>query len=444
MFYFKNKKMKERIFSFLLVLLLVSFNKVQENVNLQQLKKAYVEKNEKKFIESFPGNFEDFKSTFGWNDKLDKPNPFYEDANEYTDYFFKLVSQPKYDIYKEKIINISINGKWEADGVNYFHKKMQAITETDKGFVSLLNGLNESKVNSFWNFYFDKEDLKYSQQLNLILDKSMRDKSMLVFEKIKKERNQSPENISKNKQSKFEVFDKDGYTNLRADKNSSSKVLDKVISGEEIEILESIGDWWHIKTKTGKIGYVHKSRIRIKTDDNSTFFSATEFKKDLQSKGYVITVEKKCDLNQDGKEDQLLVFEPKVIGSNSSNDIIMNSPVCILINKGNDKYLVYKNLNIIYTVVSNCPSDGFQSLVVKDNYFTIEQNTCGGWYLIDEYTTFKFDKNSDEIVLHKFGQSFSDRKNPDKVIPDLLLSTKNFGKILFQNFNSKTILEKKK
>lgn len=425
---------------FILLLLLISCNnKAQDTSNTKLLQKAYIAKDEKVFLEKFPENFENFKATFGWNDKLDKPNIFYDSANEYIDYFFKLVSQSKYNSYKTKIVNIAVNGKWEADGVNYFHKNLQNIIETDKEFVLLLNKLDENKINSFWSFYFDKEDLKYPQKLNLVLDESMRNKAMLVFEKIKKERNSVPENVSKNKQNKFEIFDKDGYTNLRADKNSSSKIIDKLISGEEIKIIESLDDWWYIKTKTGKTGYVHKSRVRVKEENNSILYNINTFKKDLQNKGYVISIEKKCDLNQDGQEDELLIFEPKQLAINSGTDITMNSPVCILLNKGNNDYLVYKNLDIIYTTISNCPSDGFQNLVVKDNFFTIEQNTCGGWYLIDEYTTFKYDRNTNQIVLHKFGQSFSDRKNPDKEIPDIILSNKNFGTVLFENFNSKTI-----
>ncbi|MFH7015051.1 hypothetical protein [Flavobacterium sp. FlaQc-47] len=208
--------------------------------------------------------------------------------------------------------------------------------------------------------------------------------------------------------------------------------------------MESIGDWWRVKTKTNKIGYVHKSRIRTKTEDKITVVNIDSIKRDLQNQGYQISAEKKCDLNKDGKEDDVLIFEPKVIKSDSNNDVIMNSPVYILISNENNNYQVYKNLNIIYTSNSTCPSDGFQSLVVKDNYLTIEQNTCGGWYIIDEYTTFKFDITSNEIVLHKFGQSFTDRKDPNKDVPDSVLSNKNFGKILFENFNSKTILEKKK
>lgn len=58
------------------------------------------------------------------------------------------------------------------------------------------------------------------------------------------------------------IHDSDGYTNLRKDKNTSSEVVEKINSGEQIEVLDNSGDWWLVKTKNGKQGYVHKSRIK--------------------------------------------------------------------------------------------------------------------------------------------------------------------------------------
>lgn len=58
------------------------------------------------------------------------------------------------------------------------------------------------------------------------------------------------------------INDPDGFTNLRKDKNTSSEVLQKIKSGERIEVLDNIGDWYLIKTKEGKQGYMHKSRIK--------------------------------------------------------------------------------------------------------------------------------------------------------------------------------------
>lgn len=60
------------------------------------------------------------------------------------------------------------------------------------------------------------------------------------------------------------IQDTDGYTNLRKQKNSSSEILQKIKTGEHIEVLDNTGDWFLVKTKEGKKGYVHKSRIRSK------------------------------------------------------------------------------------------------------------------------------------------------------------------------------------
>ncbi|KPH14197.1 SH3 domain-containing protein [Chryseobacterium sp. ERMR1:04] len=61
---------------------------------------------------------------------------------------------------------------------------------------------------------------------------------------------------------KNHIEDSDGYTNLRKDKNASSEVLQKIKSGEHINILDNSGDWFLVETKEGKQGYVHKSRVK--------------------------------------------------------------------------------------------------------------------------------------------------------------------------------------
>lgn len=57
------------------------------------------------------------------------------------------------------------------------------------------------------------------------------------------------------------ISDPDGYTNLRKDKSINSEVLQKIKSGEHIQVLDNMGDWFLIKTKEVKKGYVHRSRI---------------------------------------------------------------------------------------------------------------------------------------------------------------------------------------
>ncbi len=60
------------------------------------------------------------------------------------------------------------------------------------------------------------------------------------------------------------INDPDGYTNLRREKNTSSQIIEKVSSGEEISIIDNTGDWWYVKTKTNNMGYIHKSKLKLK------------------------------------------------------------------------------------------------------------------------------------------------------------------------------------
>lgn len=64
-----------------------------------------------------------------------------------------------------------------------------------------------------------------------------------------------------NTKTQFFIQDTDGYTNLRKDKTATSEVLQKIKSGEFIEVINNSGDWFLVKTREGKTGYVHKSRI---------------------------------------------------------------------------------------------------------------------------------------------------------------------------------------
>ena len=57
------------------------------------------------------------------------------------------------------------------------------------------------------------------------------------------------------------IRDTDGYTNLRKEKSTTSAILEKVKTGETIEVLEQSGDWYLVKTKAGNQGYIFKTKI---------------------------------------------------------------------------------------------------------------------------------------------------------------------------------------
>jgi len=62
------------------------------------------------------------------------------------------------------------------------------------------------------------------------------------------------------------IDDPDGYTNVRSTKSVSSDIVTKVYQSEEFYTYIQEGNWWQIKTKDGRVGYMHVSRIKIIKD----------------------------------------------------------------------------------------------------------------------------------------------------------------------------------
>jgi len=109
--------------------------------------------------------------------------------------------------------------------------------------------------------------------------------------------------------------------------------------------------------------------------------------------------------------------------------------------KSGKNYKVIKtNQNIVRTLDSNCSADGFMDVVSKDNYFTIEQIFCKDSQYVSSYTTFKVSGN--DILLHKYSESYTDRNNPDKALKDKIWTAKDFGQVKFEDFNYQTSIKK--
>lgn len=136
----------------------------------------------------------------------------YNNPNEYNNYLENIA------FLCDKALNVGYLG----DVQSFIHKNKKILESFKK------------------NNYFGNERLKiFSENLNVI-DKT------------------------EEKASNFYINDPDGYTNLRKDKSTSSEILQKVKTGEQIEVLNDTGDWFLIKTKEGKEGYIHKNRLESK------------------------------------------------------------------------------------------------------------------------------------------------------------------------------------
>lgn len=390
----------------------------QEIKQISILTKCYEQKDEECFLLEFPENYVEFNNYFGWNQKLDSPQPLYENSKNYIDYFYSLLEDNKqYINFESKIISICKDGVWEADAVNYFQKGAIHYIEKNNRY-ELINNLKKDEAESILFFLFDSPHPKYNEEFishlndekrqlinslfktkfltkesaNLIenfekynenylvkefdvtgdgqVDKIIsslpyQGEELLILKKEKENYNLSLNTINfsedggnivnniipypknngfiietyfpdggyyeidyyikyqndsnwtlektihktksdqsenavkyvctvmqnlnlnnpnfiekikpipneqdrdkicetvKNTNTRYYVSDSDGYSNLREKASSNSKIIQKVNSGNNVEVLEKNDDWWKISTEEGNVGYVHKSRIKI-------------------------------------------------------------------------------------------------------------------------------------------------------------------------------------
>lgn len=238
------------ILLFLINIVCYSQSKKNYEAKIHLLQQSFSNKKEKDFLDSFPKDFISFKSIFGWDDDLDKAEPLYHDSSAYIEYWFSLLQKSQYKHHEVSIVTISKNGKWEADAVNYFKIKSIEYIKINKKF-SLINTLSKKDAEQVLPFLLDSPHPKFD--------------SLLIYNLTPEKQKIAKEFLSKNAYDKsYYIQDSDGYTNLRKERNSSSQILQKINTGEQINVLDQNGDWWLIVSKEGKKGYVHKSRIQLR------------------------------------------------------------------------------------------------------------------------------------------------------------------------------------
>ena len=169
---------------------------------------------------------------------------------------------------------------------------------------------------------------------------------------------------------------------------------------------------------------------------NNVIKNSNSIKKTLQSKKYSLEFEKSCDLNQDGIEDKILLFKGDTKNYNNEDDLeTLDSPIYIILSDGK----ILSNKESLYTFIPN-NSNLDDNIVVKKNYFTVEQTTGNGNNKETQYITFKYADN--ELLLYKYG-SVTTYPRAGKIVKQTEIYTReNFGKIKFENFNIEAIKSK--
>lgn len=145
----------------------------------------------------------------------------------------------------------------------------------------------------------------------------------------------------------------------------------------------------------------------------------------------IITKQYDYDLNGDGTNDKIILYQ----NDDEKGEFERNHfglPMEIKKGLSNNTFQTwYKNDLIIPKNNFNCATEGFSTIVFKDNYFTIENQICSDYIEISSYITFKV--IGQNILLHKYGETYFDKANHEKQIPSKTWEVKDFGNVNFEN-----------
>ena len=147
---------------------------------------------------------------------------------------------------------------WDLNNAT-LKQKMKMLFKNDKNLNQKLKELEEARISLY---EYALEDVKDEYQEYHYVDgprfSYLVDKGDLEVKKIILKILKDPK-ISKSDKERIEVYlkayplyyisDPDGYTNVREGKSTSSKILGTVKSGEKIEVLDTIGNWWQVMTR---------------------------------------------------------------------------------------------------------------------------------------------------------------------------------------------------
>lgn len=149
--------------------------------SIKKLKQAFDDKKDALFLEQFPSDFYQLVEYFGWYDENAQPNGLYEESYGYIDYFFDLLYMERHKEFEDKMLRIAENGRWQADGVNYFQDKVLEYIK-DKERYSLIDRLSTDEAKSVLFFLFDGPYPVLDTELSSNLSASKKEILLELFE----------------------------------------------------------------------------------------------------------------------------------------------------------------------------------------------------------------------------------------------------------------------
>jgi len=106
------------------------------------------------FFNVFPATFKEFVNLYGYEN--DSPCILYYKAEGHVLGLFNNIKSVNDTLYYNKIIDIAIGGRWDADAVSYLQQGIrQHVLKNIDLTVYLLGRRSSKQMHSFWYFYFD-------------------------------------------------------------------------------------------------------------------------------------------------------------------------------------------------------------------------------------------------------------------------------------------------
>ena len=105
------------------------------------------------FFKALPVDFACFNRLFGYS-ASDGPAPLYSEPQLYP-LFPKIAAVVPRQVYAQKLFELSVNAKWEADQTGALQDATRSVLDTETRFVvKILSGLDAESERSVWAFLF--------------------------------------------------------------------------------------------------------------------------------------------------------------------------------------------------------------------------------------------------------------------------------------------------
>lgn len=162
------------------------------SIKVGRLSVAFKENNYTVFFDQFPETFIEFIQCYGY-DEEEGASPLYNESYSHIHFLFNCPNEVNF-LLVQKVVNIAIKAKWEADAVNYFQAELLNLIEKYPGLV--LDELKKRSISDcahFWHFVFDgsgkfdtQNNIRYQRLLKIVKSIDIEQSNILYdeFEKM--------------------------------------------------------------------------------------------------------------------------------------------------------------------------------------------------------------------------------------------------------------------